>query len=307
MKSVKLFAVFVLLLVVAVLALGTAAMGQTSSGVSARTPAGSSSGTSGVIDACVKKNGGAVRFVVEGGTICPNRQELVSWNIQGAQGPAGPQGLTGPAGPAGAAGAAGPAGPAGAKGATGSTGATGPAGPQGAAGATGATGPAGPQGLIGPAGPAGPIGAQGAIGPIGLAGPTGATGGTGPAGPAGPTGATGPQGPPGTSTIPANLTALSGALSTNGGVAFLGNGRFIYAASCMIGDVVLSVNGYGAGALPADGRIIPISGNTALFSLIGTNFGGNGTTNFALPDLRAFAPQGLQYSICATGIFPSEN
>ena len=72
------------------------------------------------------------------------------------------------------------------------------------------------------------------------------------------------------------------------------------------GDVVLSVNGYGAGgALPADGRILPIAGNTALFSLIGINFGGDGVTNFALPDLRAFAPKGLQYSICATiGIFP---
>ena len=31
----------------------------------------------------------------------------------------------------------------------------------------------------------------------------------------------------------------------------------------------------------------------------------DGITNFALPDLRAFAPKGLQYSICATvGIFP---
>ena len=71
-----------------------------------------------------------------------------------------------------------------------------------------------------------------------------------------------------------------------------------------IGDVILSVNGYGQGALPADGRILPIAGNTALFSLLGINFGGNGTTNFGLPDLRSFAPKGLQYSICVNGIFP---
>jgi len=71
-----------------------------------------------------------------------------------------------------------------------------------------------------------------------------------------------------------------------------------------IGDVFLSVNGYGQGALPADGRLLPIAQYTAVFSIVGTNFGGNGTSNFGLPDLRAFAPQGLQYSICVNGIFP---
>ena len=34
-----------------------------------------------------------------------------------------------------------------------------------------------------------------------------------------------------------------------------------------------------------NGAILPISQNTALFSLLGTNFGGNGTSNFALPNL----------------------
>ncbi|KAA6457222.1 tail fiber protein [Acidobacteria bacterium AB60] len=71
-----------------------------------------------------------------------------------------------------------------------------------------------------------------------------------------------------------------------------------------VGDVFLSVNGYGLGALPADGRTLPISSNTALFSLVGNNFGGDGVTNLKLPDLRSFAPQGLQYSICVSGIFP---
>jgi microcystin-dependent protein len=75
----------------------------------------------------------------------------------------------------------------------------------------------------------------------------------------------------------------------------------------MIGDIILSVNGYGQGALPADGRLLPINQYTAVFSILGTNFGGNGTTNFALPDLRKLAPQGLQYSICVQGIFPSRN
>jgi microcystin-dependent protein len=34
------------------------------------------------------------------------------------------------------------------------------------------------------------------------------------------------------------------------------------------------------------GQLLPISQYPAVFSLLGTNFGGNGTTNFALPDLR---------------------
>jgi microcystin-dependent protein len=34
------------------------------------------------------------------------------------------------------------------------------------------------------------------------------------------------------------------------------------------------------------GQILPISQNTALFSLLGTTFGGNGQTTFALPDAR---------------------
>ncbi|MEZ0611771.1 phage tail protein [Fibrella sp. WM1] len=41
-----------------------------------------------------------------------------------------------------------------------------------------------------------------------------------------------------------------------------------------------------------DGRLLPISQNSALFALIGTFYGGNGTTNFALPDLRGRAPIG---------------
>ncbi|MDQ3287839.1 MAG: tail fiber protein [Pseudomonadota bacterium] len=35
-----------------------------------------------------------------------------------------------------------------------------------------------------------------------------------------------------------------------------------------------------------DGQLLPINQNQALFSLLGTQYGGNGTTNFALPDLR---------------------
>ncbi|HTV44227.1 MAG TPA: tail fiber protein, partial [Stellaceae bacterium] len=42
-----------------------------------------------------------------------------------------------------------------------------------------------------------------------------------------------------------------------------------------------------------EGQILPISQNTALFSLLGTNFGGNGINTFALPDLRSRVPVGV--------------
>src|SRR5438309_2523217 len=39
-----------------------------------------------------------------------------------------------------------------------------------------------------------------------------------------------------------------------------------------------------------DGQILPLSQNTALFSLLGTTYGGDGKSNFALPNLQGNAP-----------------
>ncbi|MBS1794015.1 MAG: phage tail protein [Acidobacteria bacterium] len=39
-----------------------------------------------------------------------------------------------------------------------------------------------------------------------------------------------------------------------------------------------------------NGQILPLSQNTALFSLLGTTYGGNGKSNFALPDLQGRVP-----------------
>jgi microcystin-dependent protein len=39
-----------------------------------------------------------------------------------------------------------------------------------------------------------------------------------------------------------------------------------------------------------NGQLLPINQNQALFSLLGTTYGGNGTTNFGLPDLRNRTP-----------------
>lgn len=42
--------------------------------------------------------------------------------------------------------------------------------------------------------------------------------------------------------------------------------------------------------MPCDGRLLPIMQHQALFSLLGTQFGGDGQTSFALPDLRGRTP-----------------
>lgn len=39
-----------------------------------------------------------------------------------------------------------------------------------------------------------------------------------------------------------------------------------------------------------DGQLLPLSQNTALFSLLGTTYGGNGKSNFALPNLQGRSP-----------------
>ncbi|WP_340540925.1 phage tail protein [Nocardioides sp. GXZ039] len=41
-----------------------------------------------------------------------------------------------------------------------------------------------------------------------------------------------------------------------------------------------------------NGQLLPINQNQALFALLGTTYGGNGVTTFALPDLRGRAPIG---------------
>jgi len=250
------------------------------------------------IAACVNTSTGAVRIVASL-SACVAGETGVTWAVAGptgAQGPAGPAGVQGPMGPAGVPGAAGPQGPVGPAGATG---AAGPIGPTGATGATGAIGPVGPAGIAGPTGPAG------AAGPTGPAGATGATGPAGPTGPTGPAGPTGPTGP--AASIPTKLQNLN----TLYNESWSGEGPSTYeyqGVTCVLGDMILSVNGYGGGAaLPADGRLLPINQYTAVFSIMGTNFGGNGTTNFALPDLRNLAPPGLYWSVCMEGIFPSRN
>lgn len=58
-----------------------------------------------------------------------------------------------------------------------------------------------------------------------------------------------------------------------------------------LGSVRMFAGNFTPGGVPAaDGRLLPIAQNSALFSLLGTNYGGNGTTNFAVPDLGGSTP-----------------
>lgn len=62
---------------------------------------------------------------------------------------------------------------------------------------------------------------------------------------------------------------------------------------CYLGQLVLcSFSVVPEGFLPCDGRLLSISQNQALYSLLGTTFGGDGVANFAIPDLRGRAALG---------------
>jgi microcystin-dependent protein len=58
------------------------------------------------------------------------------------------------------------------------------------------------------------------------------------------------------------------------------------------------------GWLSCNGQLLPIQQNTALYQLIGTLYGGDGQSTFALPKLAPIAPQGPSYFIAIEGVFP---
>jgi microcystin-dependent protein len=83
-------------------------------------------------------------------------------------------------------------------------------------------------------------------------------------------------------------------------------------------DSYIASVGLFAGTFPpknwadCDGAVLQIRQNTALFSLIGTTYGGDGQQTFALPDLRAKDAAGkpvpfgggCRSCICVSGIYP---
>lgn len=95
------------------------------------------------------------------------------------------------------------------------------------------------------------------------------------------------------------ITTTNPAFGQNTNQASAGVGR-----EGTIGEIVLSA-GIRANGIPCNGQLLPISQYEALFSLLGTLYGGDGITTFGIPDLRAAAPNGLTYSIITTGVFPT--
>jgi hypothetical protein len=78
-------------------------------------------------------------------------------------------------------------------------------------------------------------------------------------------------------------------------------------ATCDMGEVSLFAQ-HGA-TLPtsfliAKGQSLKIASYTALFALLGTTYGGNGTSTFKLPSLQGLAPDHMTYAICIYGIYP---
>ena len=59
-----------------------------------------------------------------------------------------------------------------------------------------------------------------------------------------------------------------------------------FLAEIFMGGMNFAPRGYAT----CDGQLLSIAQNTAVFSLLGTTFGGNGTSTFALPDLRGRVP-----------------
>jgi microcystin-dependent protein len=200
-----------------------------------------------------------------------------------------------------------------------SGGLVGPVGPVGPAGPEGPEGPAGAQGIAGTPGPAGPAGPEGPEGPAGAQGIAGIPGPAGADGPAGPVGPKGEQGDPGilpglngissgdvatwdgnnwVAMPPAQTNLVSGSISTmqpyqvvNYCIALWGIFPSRNGVDPHIGEIsMFGFNFAPNGWAHCDGQLLPISQNTALFSLLGTQYGGNGTTTFALPDLRGRVP-----------------
>lgn len=67
----------------------------------------------------------------------------------------------------------------------------------------------------------------------------------------------------------------------------LPTGAWAEGQSPYVGQIMwVSFNFAPRGWATCDGQLLPLSQNTALFSLLGTQYGGNGTSNFALPDMR---------------------
>lgn len=77
----------------------------------------------------------------------------------------------------------------------------------------------------------------------------------------------------------------------------------------LLGGVVLFPYEFAPkGWLACEGQTLPIMQNQALFSLLGTKFGGDGRTTFTVPNLKGKEPlPGLHYCIALNGSYPTRD
>ena len=274
-----------------------------------------SSKPTGVLRACVSNQTGAMRLLREGS--CKPSERMVRWNIAGPTGPVGAAGAQGSQGPQGVQGLAGP---------TGTVETSnfytkaesdsrylpieGAAADSSELGGVPASGYLTADGTAANSSELGGVAASGYLTSTGTAANSSDLGGV-----------------PASGYLTSTATAANSSdLGGSPASAFEPSGNFGNSsltfgqgnetgATCTVGEVVLDAGVvYANNWLPADGRLIPISGNTALFSLVGITYGGNGTTDFGLPNLSYLDPHSQgngsaapQYIICVSGTFPGES
>jgi len=62
------------------------------------------------------------------------------------------------------------------------------------------------------------------------------------------------------------------------------------------------------GTLLCNGQLLTINAYAALYALIGVQYGGNGTTTFAIPNMLGLEPiPGMNYCIITDGLFPTRD
>ena len=150
-------------------------------------------------------------------------------------------------------------------------------------------------------GPEGPEGAEGPEGPDGPQGPAGPyqcrVGGPSPSSPFGEMGGTGVTPVP---YAPARVDMAAPAAREaprRGSEPFIGE--------IMLVGFTFAPRGWAF----AEGQLLPIAQYSALFSLLGTNYGGDGRSTFGLPDMRGLEPLcgSMRWVIALQGLFPSRS
>lgn len=97
------------------------------------------------------------------------------------------------------------------------------------------------------------------------------------------------------------------AVLTLAALATLGLAAPAQAQEKYLGEIFLTAASFCPnGSWETNGQLVSVAQNTALFSLLGTTYGGNGTTTFALPDLRGRVPVGVGTGPGLQTIVPGE-